>query len=370
MKKLIVYIMTFVLLTLAISAVTIKAGDQITIDKPISDNLFVSGGEISINEPIEGDLIITGGSISVDANTKDIIAAGGQIELDGNAEDIIAAGGVIDVNGNVSGDLIVAGGQISISENTVIERDVLISGGQLTVDGHVLGDLEANGGIITINNIIEGNATIVAQEVVLGDNAMVKGNLIVPLDADIDPSKVEGTVIFRQMAQPEITPTMKLISFVLGKLALLLTLFGVGVLLLSLQGEFLQKTENTLAKDYWQLFLLGFALLVAIPIAAIILIITLIGIPLGLILFGVYVLSILVSQVVLSYYLGELIVERIFKIKVTSLYIQLLIGVLVFILVTSIPIAGGILGFFMLLLGMGASYKVLFSKKRMYKKSK
>jgi hypothetical protein len=87
----------------------------------------------------------------------DIVAAGGNIDLNGTVTgDVLAAGGRINVTGGVKGDVRAAGGQITIAGNTT--EDVLVAGGQVSVNGSVGQDLIASSGQLTVSGTVAGSA--------------------------------------------------------------------------------------------------------------------------------------------------------------------------------------------------------------------
>ena len=75
-------------LTLAIGsqvkAIKIEAGKNVTIDKPVYEDVYVTGGEVIINAPVYGDLVVAGGTVVInDSVYNDILAAGGTITFNG-----------------------------------------------------------------------------------------------------------------------------------------------------------------------------------------------------------------------------------------------------------------------------------------------
>ncbi|MBU7025289.1 MAG: hypothetical protein HXS40_14100, partial [Theionarchaea archaeon] len=72
--------LSMVLLFPSIGAVETISEDQVVIDTPINDDLFVTGGTIAINARIDGDVIAAGGTIEINAPiTGDLLAVGGQV---------------------------------------------------------------------------------------------------------------------------------------------------------------------------------------------------------------------------------------------------------------------------------------------------
>jgi hypothetical protein len=121
---------------------------------------LLTGGDVTIaaGETIDHDVYAFAGSIVINGTVDgDVVAAGGNIDLNGPVSgDVLAAGGRVTVNGAVAGDVRAAGGQISIAGNVI--EDVMVAGGQATVSGSVGQDLIASGGQLTLSGTVAGSA--------------------------------------------------------------------------------------------------------------------------------------------------------------------------------------------------------------------
>jgi hypothetical protein len=103
--------------------------------------------------------------------------------------------------------------------------------------------------------------------------------------------------------------------------------------------------------------LMGFILLVCVPAAVLFLIVTIIGIPLALLTLWLYLVLLLVGYTVGCIAIAEWLLSR-FKPQSagrTGLRIAVaVLAVLLVTLLTRIPVLGGVLGFLLLLWGIGA----------------
>jgi hypothetical protein len=99
--------------------------------------------------------------------------------------------------------------------------------------------------------------------------------------------------------------------------------------------------------------------LIAIPVAAIIALITLIGIPLGLILVGLYAIFLYLSWVIAGILLGRLILQILGTME-PSLILSALIGLFILILVGWIPYLGGFVNLVVILFGLGIILQGLY----------
>ncbi|HET7026404.1 MAG TPA: hypothetical protein VFI28_01795 [Candidatus Limnocylindrales bacterium] len=125
-------------------------GSDITIPTGTVDHdVYAFGGRVTSNATINGELVAAGGTILVDGSVQgDVIATGGQITINGSVGGHVrAAGGQVTVAGSVAKDVLAAGGQVAIDRGGSVGGDLIVSAGQLRLDGTVAGS--ATGGVGT-----------------------------------------------------------------------------------------------------------------------------------------------------------------------------------------------------------------------------
>jgi hypothetical protein len=136
------------------SDVTIPAGETVDHD------IYVFGGSLTSSGTINGDVIAIGGTIDVNGPVKgDVLAAGGRISINGPISgDVRVAGGQVSVSGDVTEDVLAAGGTVAL--NGRIGQDLIVSGGQLTLTGSVAGSAIGNAGTYSKTGTIAGTDSI------------------------------------------------------------------------------------------------------------------------------------------------------------------------------------------------------------------
>jgi cytoskeletal protein CcmA (bactofilin family) len=322
MKKLLI---SFLALACPVAgwAIEIKAGDNVTITKPVRDDLYVAGGTVVINSPIYGDLIVTGGTVTLnDTVTFDVIAAGGKIIINGYvADDIRMAGGELQLSGNVGGDVVVAGGTISVDKSVIINGSMLVGGGEVTMDGTVEGELRAGvgqlvlngvvkkdadcrGGELKINGHILGKSTLAAQEIEIGDEAEFHNDVNYwnkNESLDFKKSIKNGTAKYDATLELE-TGQWQYLGFV----SILLLLWYLGAALLTifiLQYLFsatFKKAASTALNDTLKSLGTGFLFIVTVPVAIVVSFVTIVGVPIGLILLAGYLILFMLASSITS----------------------------------------------------------------------
>jgi acetyltransferase-like isoleucine patch superfamily enzyme len=142
MKRFLIIVFFLLTIPLSASALVTYSGNQVSIDEPVNDDVFVTGNMIEINAPVQS-VVAAGGTITINAPVKgDIVAAGGTITInDDVGGKVVAVGGNIDLAGNVSTNAVLQGGRVNIRKSVVIGKDATITAGSVHNAGTVMGKL-------------------------------------------------------------------------------------------------------------------------------------------------------------------------------------------------------------------------------------
>jgi hypothetical protein len=130
-------------------------------DQTIDHDLYVFGQSVVSNGTIAGDVVAAGGSLVVDGVVNgDVIAAGGRVTVAGQVTgDVRAAGGQISIAGTVSEDVLASGGSVSVSGN--VGQDLIAYGGSVDVAGAVAGSTLGSAGVYTRTGTVAGSDGII-----------------------------------------------------------------------------------------------------------------------------------------------------------------------------------------------------------------
>lgn len=393
MKKVLVFMLVMAAL-LFLSAAPLWAldsekGEESSFSTNFNDDLYVFGSDILVIDDIIGDLVMAGGQIDVDGNVaQDLMAAGGMVRLNGDiGDDARIGGGTVTVTGEIGDDLIAAGGQIYIKDSAQVGGVLVLTAGTLEISGDVGNGAILNAGNITISGQIDGDVNIEGVERLrITDSAVITGNLVYssPNRASIsDKAEIGGevkeTIVERERYFEEIdarTPwAVFTATYIGGRIIAFLSLFVLGIILILAMPGFFQKFNDRMKSTLGYCVGGGAIVLFGVPIAAmivffisILLFITIIGSGIGIaamasnvIMLIVYGLLIYLSTIFLSYLLGRVILSK------TSLNMEkygwkvlaYLIGLVIIMIVFSIPFVGWLLRFVGILFGLGGLALVL-----------
>lgn len=350
---------------------------SVAVSGAVEDDLYAGGASVSVAAPVGGDLVIAGGSIiSTGSVGGGVLAAGGNITVSGSVgDDIRALGGNIFINGPVENDVVILGGQTVISSTATVGKDLVILGGNVTVEGAVRGNLYVRSGDVTLNSAISGSADIGGRRIVLGPNASIGGKLIysAPAELNIPPGTARGGVEFRLMEMRADSRGRDAVAaiFTIAFLVKMLTLL---VLALVLAAVFRRRVtlavQESLALFGWDL-LRGFAGFILIPVAALILLVTVIGAPIAVVAIAAYVIMLVFAGIMAPILLGSLLWKIFTRASQYAMNAySIIVGVLVYCLLSLIPLVGWVFGAIFMLVAFGSFMRSVLAAMRSAQESR
>ena len=336
-----------------------RSGDNpsVQMGESIQDDIYIAGGSISSAGSVSGDLIIPGVTILVSGPVgQDLIAGGGNITLTGTVgDDARVGGGSISIQGRVNGDLVAGGGTVSVGSQ--VGGDAVLGGGSVRIDAPILGDVRAGGGSIYINAPISGNVEIDADKLELGPAAVINGSLTYRSPKEMtkaDEARILGAINYepRERGQGKAVATLVSFWLVLKVLMLLALSLVLGLVF----RRFSKEVVNSAASSPWLELGRGLVTVIVLPVASILLFITVIGIPFGILgLIALIALGIMAAALS-PILIGSLLYKWITKSETYAVSWQsILLGILAYIILWFIPIIGWIILALFWLAALGAN---------------
>lgn len=340
----------------------------------IERDYFARGEVVTISGKVNGDVYAFGEKVVIDGEVNgDVIAAGGTLEIPGRvAGDARVAGGQITIDGLIEGSLTAGGGNIIIVDDAAIGKSIVVGAGSLKVDGTVGRGATIGAGDATLNSRIGGSVTAGVGTISVGNRAEINGDLNYwsESDATIDSAAVISGVTSKH-ARPvkdgdaRAEGIAKALSgfWLVWSIASLISGVILGLALIKLAPNFTQDVLAKYQSKPWASLGIGFLSIILAPILFILLLVTLVGIPFALmLLFGLVILCILV-KVFVALYIGRFIQDKM-KLSRSDL-MALIVGLVVWAVISRVPVVGGIFVFVASLVTVGA---VLMTKKEYYHK--
>lgn len=344
------------------------ASAQTSADKPPAErdfgaDHFVAGARVTLKQPVAGDLIAAGGNVEVDEPVNgDAVVAGGNLRFTANVgQSLYATGGQLRVDGKVGRNMRIAGGQVHLGPQAQVGGNISVGGGQVDIDGHVKGYLQAAGGQIAINGAIDGDVLASAGVIELGPKSRIGGKLRYASDKEL--KRDAAAVILggiERLAGNETGSSYAKAGYGIGRVAG--WIWSVGLMLLAalivaVFPGFCERVSASIQTRFGMSVLVGFIVLVCVPVAVIILLSTVIGIPLGLLAMGIYLVSLLPGYVSAGIGLGDWALRRLrtgLAERTAWRAGAAALAILVIALLARIPWLGGLVALLVLLMGLGA----------------
>jgi len=257
-----------------------------------------------------------------------------------------------------AGDRVQFFGDVMVPADETLSGDAVAIFGDIIVDGKVKGDVVAVMGDVKVNGEVTGDVTCVGGNVIRSDTSRVHGKVnqigigegINHMFKSFSPN---GRGFNFSFNSPRLFPRFSSLRF-LGTLAL-------SILSIVLFPKHISIAAENIDIRLGSKFLIGLVALMLMPIAIILLFITLIGIP--LIPVAILLLSAagFFGYIGISIYLGRKLNEQL-HIK-PSIFVEYILGAVLLKLIQYIPFIGGLSSLLVLLLSIGITVDTRFGTK-------
>jgi len=258
---------------------------------------------------------------------------------------IVSIGGEVEVNGTVQDAVVAIGSNVKI--NGTVNDAVVVIGGKALVNNEIKGDLVVIGNKATLSpqTIIHGDLVLVGVDLEHENGAQIRGDLT---EISIDQFFLNFPTNFALFGIP-------LATIIFGLIIIGSTLFSLLVLLAGLIfPEKLKRSQVFLLNSPGKTLLIGFVLMLFFLPISFVLFITIIGIPLLLLFWLIFGIMVIWGLAVLASLAGQKVTD-LFNYKGNSLTLQLIIGILLFLLISQVPIIGWLIIFILKIFALGTS---------------
>lgn len=331
------------------------AGDIVKVETgasgEINNELFAAGMDVSANGVyIDGSAFLAGQGVSIKES-----------EVGGS---VFAAGNSVIIDADVNNNIWAAGNILVVSEDTSV-KGIHLAGNNISVCGEYEG-AAIYGSTVFFDAVVDGDVEIEADELTIGENAKVSGNLKITAPSDPDADSIaEGDYTYEKPAAgtdddvdggDKFAAEKKGFKKTLGKASfgflllrkakkIILGLLKYALLAAVLAFVFkknLDKSYEYATTKTGAFIATGALVLFCLPIIAIVLCITVVGIPVSGLALTFYVLALCVAKV---FTFASLARELIFKNAKKHLHpvLEAVIAVLPAAVLKEIPFIGGLL---------------------------
>ncbi|MHB0976342.1 MAG: bactofilin family protein [Candidatus Aquicultorales bacterium] len=266
----------------------------------------------------------------------------------------IAVGADGEYNGDGK-DVVRFGEDVEIPEDRVISGSLVVFGGDAVIAGTIEKDTVVFGGDVELKSTAR----------VEGDLVNFGGKVTKAAGARIDGDEVDGPFFDRGFRFPSWVSTW--FWFLQGTFVLIGTM-ALGALAVALFPEQTGRLAAASETEIWKSLGWGVLGMLAVPVGAIALSVTIIGIPFVILFFLALPLILLYGYVGVSRLLGRKVVASL-NAASSSPVAEVLVGILILGLVGFVPVVGDIVRVIAVLIGLGAILVTKFGTGKPWRKA-
>ena len=328
------------------------AGQNVTVDGPVTGDVICAGQTITINGPVDGDIICAGQNVTINGTV------GGSVRT---------AGSSVAINSSVARNAMVAGASVIQGKDSSIGWDMLFGAATTEIRGQVGRSVTGAGSNLIVAGDINGDIKVKLdgkqdQEnrtgLFITNTAQIDGN--VDYTDSKKASVEEGSQIDGSIRQ---TMPKERASESAGKeiwgfwtaafFYSILSSLVIGFVLVLLFGKQISEMIALMLNHAGASIGWGAILMIATPIVFVILLFTIIGIPLAFVLIFLWAAALMVSKTITAILLGRKTIDKLAPNRDYSLFWAMVLGVIILEIVSYIPLFGWILGLVAAWWGLG-----------------
>ena len=404
--------------TASVKAVEFDEDGVIAADEVINDDLFIGADTVEIYGTVNGDVIAAGNVVKVDGTVNGSLVAGAQsILVNGDVKGSIYSGSstfTLGSDASVGRNLFYGGFNLSAEPGSYVGRDLLVGAYQALLSGEIERDVRAATGALEIDGFVgndvlaevagtdeggqayyftgpPGVETVVPSGIRVSEDAKIGGKLNYKSSEDqSDAIKIKpaGGVDFEYVPSEDPradqhgrgAPGGIVAAYFLKRLRVFITLMLLGGLVVWQVPELLKKVGGKVEKESmpslgWGLVTIMIVYMGAFIAAGLIIagaiffgvvtlgelatVILTVGFSsMALILAGFGLLVSYGSKLVVSFMVGRLLIRWLAPQYEEQPVWSMLLGVLIYTFLRSIPIFGFVIGLFVTMIGIGAMWLV------------
>lgn len=256
-----------------------------------------------------------------------------------------AAGAQDDDTGDVD-NLVVITGRAEVHAGETVDN-VFIVHGPVTVDGTVREALVAVNGDVLVHGTVEDDVVVVDGRVTVADGGRIEGDVVSRNRPIVQGGgRVEGT--WEKWDPGAWSGLVSVVGWLAMWLAVTVSTLVLGLVLGLLAPRAAAAVDEAFDRGAGPVVLWGLVLLIGLPVAAVIAMVTLVGFPLGLVLLLALGLIYGIGYVAGAFVLGSRVV------RTASPVVRFLVGWGILRAIALIPFLGGLVSLAATVVGLGA----------------
>jgi hypothetical protein len=333
------------------------AAAAIPATETVDDTVFATAGDnvrnVEVAGTIKGDLFAVGDVVTISGTVEgNVFVVARRVEISGTVGGtLLGAAHTVMISGRVARNLVTVGDNINLVKTGELGGNWVTASRDATIDGNIHRDLISVAAMLDLRGSVGRHVAFLGDQVSLTGSSHVGGNLGARVGKEENVRVANGAVIegqrnIRLQERASRSNRYLTVSFYAWQLVRVLTLFVTGLILFKLAPS-LVPSRFASGTDWLKAGGVGFATLVAVPVAAIIAAVTVIGLPVAVVSFVLYLAACYFAKIIVAEFVGRSVMHA-------SGAVSLLAGVLLVIVAVNLPWIGGLINFVLILLGLGA----------------
>ena len=250
----------------------------------------------------------------------------------------VLAGNSVFVNGTVERDLFAAGNTVSFDKDAAV-RDGYVAGQTVVVRGNISGNLFVTGYMVRIEDAtIAGELNTVSANIEFGDNVTISGTFKYEESASIkgmNKDNIAEIISYHTYNHDDLAAVLDKISTIL--VAVVSMAFFV-IFVNFIKPKTIEKATSD--RNFLSNLGRGFISIIAFPLVGFTLAIYPYTSMIGVLLLAIFILIAIIACAPVVAKVGNLILNKIFKIKKVSIYDATLVGSAIVALLPYVPVVG------------------------------
>lgn len=320
---------------------TSKIDNDVIIEDTYNASVAAAGEDVTFDGKINGIAFGASNKLALNGTTDYGMLAGNVITVDGTINnDLVIAGNLVTINkeATINRDTIIAASDVEISGT--FNRNISIYASKVTFKNtNIKGNVK-----LYVNQINVQQDTNITGTLSYPEDSVYKVQEGVQIGKTVKTEAIQTEDDENFFA----TVSAKIWSF----LCLTLVFAAITLLFPNLFTKINEKYEKMEFSEVIEVFTKGLVVLILVPIITILLFCTLIGVPLAIILLLFYGIAIYLSTIFTAYLLGYKIWQKVFNKEINVLALGL-IGLFILFLCSLIPGVRTLVSIITTLIGLG-----------------
>jgi cytoskeletal protein CcmA (bactofilin family) len=339
-------------------AAEVRKGNRVEIDanEVVDDSLIALAETVIIDGHVTGDALVFANAVEVTGTIDgNLVTAAERVEIEGFVGGSVLTAGQDVYVGALQGSQLYAVGRAVTLDAVELSGDAMLAGSRVDIAGSVGRDVYAKGQRVEIEAELQRDLVISGDDLYVGPQASVGRDLEVHVDDADDLDVAAGAMVYGSTEVFDDLDDSRFdnIGFYTRKILMLVAGLVFGLVAFTLAPNMFQAPRDQTEQHRWtRAFGLGLASLFLIPIAALIVAVTLIGLPLALFTIGGYALALYLGKLFIAAEIGRRLLRLGGQTR-SEVAWSLLLGLLLVAVLVELPFVGALLSFLLAVFGLG-----------------